>query len=95
MCCGVLKAAGGLGAIVALILVVVALLKQIVLLLGFLLAALKIAIIVVFGYSSRPFAQKAGRDVRVSRKGANFPYILFSLRLPYISSTKLQQFKGL
>ena len=48
MCCGVLKAAGGLGAIVALILVVVALLKQVVLLLGFLLAALKIAIIVLF-----------------------------------------------
>ena len=48
MCCGVLKAFGGLGAIVALILVVVALLKQLILRVGFLLAALKIAIIVVF-----------------------------------------------
>ena len=48
MCCGVLKAAGGLGAIVALILVVVALLKQIILLLGFLLTAIKVAIVVVF-----------------------------------------------
>ena len=48
MCCGILKAAGGLGAIVALILVIVALLKQLILLVGFLLAALKIAIVVVF-----------------------------------------------
>jgi len=48
MCCGVLKAAGGLGAIVALILVVIALLKQLILLVGFLLTAIKIAIIVVF-----------------------------------------------
>ena len=49
MCCGVtLKAAGGLGAIVALILVVIALLKQLILLVGWLLAAIKIGIIVVF-----------------------------------------------
>lgn len=48
MCCGILKAAGGLGAIVALILVVVALLKQLILLVGFLLTALKVAIILVF-----------------------------------------------
>ena len=48
MCCGILKAAGGLGAIVALILVVIALLKQLILLIGFLLTAIKIAIIVVF-----------------------------------------------
>ena len=48
MCCGVLKAFGGLGAIVALILVVVALLKQLILLVGFLLTALKVAIVIVF-----------------------------------------------
>ena len=48
MCCGVLKAFGGLGAIVALILVVIALLKQLILLVGWLLAAIKIGIIVVF-----------------------------------------------
>jgi hypothetical protein len=48
MCCGILKAAGGLGAIVALILVVRGLLKQLILLVGFLLTAIKIAIIVVF-----------------------------------------------
>jgi hypothetical protein len=48
MCCGLLKGFGGLGAIVALILVVVALLKQLILLVGFLLTALKIAIVVVF-----------------------------------------------
>ena len=48
MCCGVLKAAGGLGAIVALILVVIALLKQLILLVGWLLAAIKIGIVVVF-----------------------------------------------
>jgi hypothetical protein len=36
MCCGILKGFGGLGAIVALILVVVALLKQLILLVGFL-----------------------------------------------------------
>ena len=45
MCCGILKAFGGLGAIVALILVVIALLKQLIALIGFLLAAVKIAII--------------------------------------------------
>ena len=43
-----LFAFGGLGAIVALILVVVALLKQLIALVGFLLAAVKIAIIVIF-----------------------------------------------
>ncbi|HEX7334387.1 MAG TPA: hypothetical protein VF290_23000 [Pyrinomonadaceae bacterium] len=48
MCCGILKAAGGLGAIVALILVVIALLKQLILLVGFLLTAIKVAIIVIF-----------------------------------------------
>ena len=48
MFCGALKAFGGLGAIVALILVVVALLKQLILLVGFLLTALKIAIVVIF-----------------------------------------------
>ena len=48
MCCGILKTAGGFGAIVALILVVIALLKQHILLVGFLLTAIKIAIIVVF-----------------------------------------------
>ncbi|HET7112850.1 MAG TPA: hypothetical protein VFI57_04365 [Pyrinomonadaceae bacterium] len=48
MCGGILKAGGGLGAIVALILVVVALLKQLIALVGFLLAAVKIAIIVIF-----------------------------------------------
>ena len=48
MCCGVLKAAGGLGAIVALILVVIALLKQLILVVGWLLAAIKIGIIVIF-----------------------------------------------
>ena len=48
MFCGALKAFGGLGAIVALILVVVALLKQLILLVGFLLTALKVAIVVVF-----------------------------------------------
>jgi ATP/ADP translocase len=49
MCCGItLKTAGGLGAIVALILVVIALLKQLILLVGWLLAAIKIGIIVVF-----------------------------------------------
>ena len=48
MCCGLLKGFGGLGAIVALILVVVALLKQLILLVGFLHTALKVAIIVVF-----------------------------------------------
>ena len=48
MCCGILKGFGGLGAIVALILVVVALLKQLILLVGFLLTALKVAIVVVF-----------------------------------------------
>ena len=46
--CGVLKVTGGLGAIVALILVVIALLKQLILLVGWLLAAIKIGIIVVF-----------------------------------------------
>ena len=49
MCCGAnWKAYGGLGAIVALILVVIALLKQLILLVGWLLAAIKIGIIVVF-----------------------------------------------
>jgi hypothetical protein len=48
MCCGILKGFGGLGAIVALILVVVALLKQLILLVGFLLTALKVGIVVVF-----------------------------------------------
>lgn len=48
MCCGVLKAAGGLGAIVALILVVIALLKQLILVVGWLLAAVKIGIVVIF-----------------------------------------------
>src|ERR1043166_9726027 len=48
MCCGVFKAFGGLGAIVALILVIVALLKQLILLVGFLLTAVKVAIIVIF-----------------------------------------------
>ncbi len=48
MCSGILKAFGGLGAIVALILLVVALLKQLIALVGFLLAALKIGIVVVF-----------------------------------------------
>ena len=48
MCCGIFKAFGGVGAIVALILVVVALLKQLITLVGFLLAAVKIAIIVIF-----------------------------------------------
>ncbi len=48
MCSGILKAFGGLGAIVALILVVVTLLKQLITLVGFLLAAVKIAIIVIF-----------------------------------------------
>ncbi|HSE30805.1 MAG TPA: hypothetical protein VLA93_04425 [Pyrinomonadaceae bacterium] len=45
---GILKIGGGIGAIFALILLVVALLKQIITLLGFLLAAIKIGIIVVF-----------------------------------------------
>ena len=44
MCCGILKAFGGLGAIVALILIVIALLKQLIALVGFLLAVVKIAI---------------------------------------------------
>lgn len=49
MCCGsILKISGGLGAIVALILVVIALLKQLILLVGWLLAAIKIGIVVVF-----------------------------------------------
>ena len=48
MCCGILRAAGGLGAIVALILVIFALLKQLILFVGFLLTALKVAIVVVF-----------------------------------------------
>jgi flagellar biogenesis protein FliO len=39
MCCGILKVFGGLGAIVALILVIIALLKQLILLVGFLLTA--------------------------------------------------------
>jgi hypothetical protein len=43
-----LKTFGGLGAIVALILLAIALLKQLILLVGFLLAVVKIAIIVVF-----------------------------------------------
>ena len=48
MCCGVVKAFGGLGAIVALILVVIALLKQLILVIGWLLAAIKIGIVVIF-----------------------------------------------
>jgi ATP/ADP translocase len=48
MCCSVLKFGGGLGAIVALILLVVALLKQLIALVGFLLAAVKIGIVVIF-----------------------------------------------
>ena len=48
MCCGVVKAFGGLGAIVALIFVIIALLKQLILLVGFLLTALKVAIVVIF-----------------------------------------------
>ncbi len=48
MCCGILKAFGGLGAIIALILLVIALLKQLIALVGFLLAAVKIGIVVVF-----------------------------------------------
>ena len=48
MCTGVLKAFGGLGAIVALILVIIALLKQLILIVGFLLTAVKVAIVVVF-----------------------------------------------
>ena len=49
MCCGsTLKAYGGLGAIIALILIVIALLKKIILLVGFLLTAIKVGIVVVF-----------------------------------------------
>lgn len=49
MCCGsLLKSFGGLGAIVALILVVIALLKQLILVIGWLLAAIKIGIVVIF-----------------------------------------------
>ena len=48
MCCGVLKAFGGIGAIIALILVIGALLRKIILLIGFLLTALKVAIVLVF-----------------------------------------------
>ena len=48
MCCGILKGFGGLGAIVALILVVVALLKQLILLVGFLL--IWIALLIYSGH---------------------------------------------
>ncbi len=48
MFCGALKAFGGLGAIVALILIVIALLKQLILLVGFLITAIKVAVVVVF-----------------------------------------------
>lgn len=48
MFCGALKAFGGLGAIVALILVIIALLKQLILLVGFLITAIKVAIVVIF-----------------------------------------------
>ena len=48
MCCGIFKAFGGLGAIVALILLVVALLKQLIVLVGFLLTLVKVAIVVIF-----------------------------------------------
>jgi hypothetical protein len=48
MCCGLFKAFGGLGAIVALVLLVVALLKQLIVLVGFLLTLVKVAIVVIF-----------------------------------------------
>ena len=48
MCCGILKAFGGLGAIVALILVVVALLKQLIAARRFPAYGVKVAIVVVF-----------------------------------------------
>jgi len=46
--CSILKFGGGLGAVIALILLVVALIKQLIALVGFLLALVKIAIVVVF-----------------------------------------------
>ena len=55
MCCGILKAFGGLGAIVALILVVVALLKQLIVLVGFLLDGTQ-------GRDRRCLRRRAGDD---------------------------------
>lgn len=45
---GFVKAFGRLGGILALIFVIIALLRQLVLLVGFLLAAIKVAIVVIF-----------------------------------------------
>ena len=45
---GMLKVAGGIGGIIALILVIVALLKQLVALVGFLIVAIKVAVVVIF-----------------------------------------------
>ena len=48
MCCGLVKVFGGLGGVVALILLVVALLKQLITLVGFLLTLVKVGIVVIF-----------------------------------------------
>jgi membrane protein implicated in regulation of membrane protease activity len=45
---GILKLGGRLGAVFALILVIIALIKQLITLVGFLLVVVKIAIVVIF-----------------------------------------------
>ena len=90
MCCGILKAGGGLGAIVALILVVVALLKQLIALVGFLLAAVKIAIVVIFIALLVMIVLAIFRDRSRRRLIDEFKNLIFFLRLSYIFLPKLQ-----
>ena len=46
--CGIVKVFGRLGGIVALILLIVALLRQLLTLVGFLIVAIKVAVVVIF-----------------------------------------------
>ena len=81
----------------ALILVVIALLKQLILLVGFLLTAIKIAIVVVFvallvmivlaisATARASVAKPRSKIGPISPIGPIFRFVLFSLHLPYIS----------
>jgi predicted membrane protein len=61
MCCGLVKVFGGLGGVVALILLVVALLKQLITLVGFLLAIVVIFVAVLVMIVLAIFRDRARR----------------------------------
>jgi hypothetical protein len=88
MCCGILKAAGGLGAIVALILLVIALLKQLISLVGFLLREdcdrrylCRAAHHDRAGDLPRPFTQAQQRGLGVSRRFSRLTFFCFHCTL--------------